>query len=657
MIPEKLQNTNFRFCLIEHKSKKPLGDEWQKNGYEFNNSALINWIDMGNNYGVISGFGNLRVIDIDKKEIAEKILSQLDTFTVKTGSGNGLHFYIICDYNTNHVFSDKIGEFRAQSYQVVGPNSTHPTGNKYEIINNTDIRHLTVEELLKIITPYIRTISETSNEQISVDKKYIENNILPNINNFINSLITLERTEEQLKEAGFPSRSERDAKVVSSLLYNGFGPYIKSIFELYPVGDKYREHTNGEKYLSYTISTCRAFTGIKEDYSIKLEKEINELPEKILKNKLESYIEKLIPINDWLKRLYLINLIAFKIKISSKVIEKKLTELVNFKNKKEPITLSNLMSKNIKSPEYWIHPIIPKGALIIVGGKPESFKSLFCLSCGLHMKENKDFLVFKTDGNPKILYYDLENGEETQFWRTKYLIKGAELSEKCYDGFAFHFSFNSSNLKQELDLCKDYDIIVLDSYRRFLDGAEDKSDVTNRFFNDFLFKLREQGKTVIIIHHFRKQKLEEFDAGDILDAFRGSGDITAQLDIVYGVFRGNEVETPDKKIKFDVSIVKGKVRNVFPVQNFVFNVYRDDKNKDTKLEFVGFKKMTSAKDARINFILELIKSKADGIERKAIIAEVSRQFGIGESQIEKDINELLKICKIRQDKQGFYKIY
>ena len=51
-----------------------------------------------------------------------------------------------------------------------------------------------------------------------------------------------------------------------------------------------------------------------------------------------------------------------------------------------------------------------------------------------------------------------------------------------------------SNLEKELNNAKNFDIIVLDSYRRFLEGTENDSEITDKFFNEYIKKLKEQGK-------------------------------------------------------------------------------------------------------------------------------------------------------------------
>lgn len=155
MIPEKLQRSSYRFCKLKKKLKAPFETDWQKNGYIYDDEKLLNWIKEGGNYGVIGGYGKLRIIDADDKIFANDIKEDIKTLTVETGSG-GKHFYIISDYDTNHVFKDNVGELRANNYQVVGAGCTHPNGNKYKVVNDVPLLEIPKEKLKEILKPYLK---------------------------------------------------------------------------------------------------------------------------------------------------------------------------------------------------------------------------------------------------------------------------------------------------------------------------------------------------------------------------------------------------------------------------------------------------------------------------------------------------------------------
>lgn len=150
-IPQQLQNPEFRFCLLKPKSKVPFEKDWANKGYKFDTEKLNKHIADGGNYGVIGGYGGLIILDKDKPELP----IDFETFTIQTGSG-GKHYYILSDYNQNHVFVNQMGELRANNYQVVGAGSIHPNGNTYKVIKDLPLKYISSEELKYIIEPYIR---------------------------------------------------------------------------------------------------------------------------------------------------------------------------------------------------------------------------------------------------------------------------------------------------------------------------------------------------------------------------------------------------------------------------------------------------------------------------------------------------------------------
>lgn len=161
-IPKQLQNSKYRFIKLKEKLKEPIEKQWHNlNNYEYNNSKIKNHVG---NLGILGGHGNLAIIDIDDKELKLDI----DTFTVKTGSG-GKHYYIETSYNKNHRFFNNKGEFRKNNQYVVTPNSTHPNGNKYEIINESEIKKLTEEEVQELIKPLINNKEELEIDNLKTD--------------------------------------------------------------------------------------------------------------------------------------------------------------------------------------------------------------------------------------------------------------------------------------------------------------------------------------------------------------------------------------------------------------------------------------------------------------------------------------------------------
>lgn len=683
-IPKQLKNLSFRFVLLQKSNlwgnkklnkklvipaseydtykkdkdwtqlgKVPYEKAWQENGYKYNDIKLISHT---HNYGVIGGYGNLRIIDIDDPKLVESLLKKVDTFTVRTGSG-GVHIYVLSDYNTNHVFKDAKGELRASNYQVVGANCTHPNGNKYEIINNSKVATLTKEEMTKLLKPLLISSKQEHEEQVSVDSDFIETRILPKLGGDTQNLITNALTKQQIKDLGYGSRSERDQKVITTLLLNGFGQYIHSVFRLYPVGDKSREHGAGEAYLTHSIKNSRGFTGIQDDRLPSLENEIESTHPRVLRNKLDTYLNKIAELNDKVFKRYLITLLAYKIKINKIELGQRLAELIMEKEEQVPVSMTDLLAKDLPRIEYWVEPFLPKSSLIVLGGKPGEFKSMFALFVAVCMRKGELFLdKFNVPETPKILLYDLENGERVIQERLQYLIKGLNINAKQLTNFHLVNKFNKHNVQKEVEFAKNYDIIILDSYRRFLEGSENDSETTDKFYKEYLGAVKDMGKTLIVLHHLKKGSTKGLDEQELMDLFRGSGDIPAQCDIVLSASTSSEAQKINSTgITFETTIEKVKNRLGLQIRDFTFRVDKDDDNRKTTCTFVSFSKKRKPKDIVKDRIIELIKEKKT-LSKTIIVDTIKNETGSSDSGIAKYLAEMINDNVLSNPTYGVYTV-
>lgn len=148
-IPKQLQDKEFRFVLIKSKTKAPYEMNWTKiNNYPYNKV-----FSHKGNLGIVCGYGNLIVLDIDSKKFIEEFDKKTNTFTVVTGSG-GRHYYLICEktfMKNYYVLGKGAGELRVKNSQVVTPGSIHPNSNKYKVFRDTEIQKITKTELKNLL--------------------------------------------------------------------------------------------------------------------------------------------------------------------------------------------------------------------------------------------------------------------------------------------------------------------------------------------------------------------------------------------------------------------------------------------------------------------------------------------------------------------------
>lgn len=185
-IPTQLKREEFRFYLIPRNSKIPQQKRWNNDvNYKYNDPILKRHINNHGNYGVCTGFGNLIVIDFDHKDYYNSIVPMLKpTFTVQTAKKRLFHMYYILDEKemfkkvpidwiqpkggsiiiksqkkikkirksmSREKFLQYYDTFRVADIQavksgVVAPNSTVDR-KFYDVVNPTDIAHITIKEL------------------------------------------------------------------------------------------------------------------------------------------------------------------------------------------------------------------------------------------------------------------------------------------------------------------------------------------------------------------------------------------------------------------------------------------------------------------------------------------------------------------------------
>jgi len=321
---------------------------------------------------------------------------------------------------------------------------------------------------------------------------------------------------------------------------------------------------------------------------------------------------------------------------------------------RDTINACELYNQELKPVDYHINKLIPKNTLILIGGNSGEFKTGFALNLILSMIKGSSFLeLFPAVETPKILYYEVDgNGKKSIQWKLKYFMNGNNYNEEVLKNIDFEYLFYKDFLKTELENIKNYDIIVLDSYRRFLKGSENDSEVTNEFFLKFLKKAKTAGKTIIVLHHLKKPSDEQ----ELIHAFRGNTDIVSQFDVVFGVQKTPDRQNVNEKTnEFDVTIECAKDRNDTVIKNFNFSVFKDEKIVKTTLKFTGYGKPQSKRSKHILFILKLLKDK--GIQnRQEILKYVLENFKCSVPTIDNGLKELVETEEIEKDSYGTYKI-
>lgn len=163
MIPEQLEGC--RFCKIKYKTKVPFEKNWQNKVYD-RTIMQLHLENHNENYGVLTGFNNLGVLDDDSEN---KILMKLyeenfpETFRVRD------HYYIFLkNWDGNKIILNHpteidekgnrkhLGELQGKGQQIVGCGSFHPSGELYELKNNIPIAEVDFNKFKDVFKDYIK---------------------------------------------------------------------------------------------------------------------------------------------------------------------------------------------------------------------------------------------------------------------------------------------------------------------------------------------------------------------------------------------------------------------------------------------------------------------------------------------------------------------
>ncbi len=158
-VHKRFENKEFKFVPNKVRSKKPAVDDWTKtNNYDFDDEAITNH---NGNIGVL--LGKLVVFDCDEIEaegLARKLPKTLVIGTSMKGDFRKKHFYFLLKEPLKRKVLEKdgkhIGEIQGQGQQCLIPPSIHPSGIKYDIIEDNPIAQIEDGFLIDIIHPYIK---------------------------------------------------------------------------------------------------------------------------------------------------------------------------------------------------------------------------------------------------------------------------------------------------------------------------------------------------------------------------------------------------------------------------------------------------------------------------------------------------------------------
>ncbi len=193
-----LKYPKLNYVKVSDDGKKCFELRWNKKIYRFDNLSLKYHLEHGRNYGIqtnnsfieINGIERqLVIIDFDNRELQDKVLNEFpQTLTTTSGSPKKcLHLWLATDKQTKKLaIKDKnentLADVLGEHGQIVCPNSKHPSGSIYKIVNDEPIAYVPYDKILEILMPYQQAKPKPIKEQ----KNYSHNSFWDEVKSRIN---------------------------------------------------------------------------------------------------------------------------------------------------------------------------------------------------------------------------------------------------------------------------------------------------------------------------------------------------------------------------------------------------------------------------------------------------------------------------------------
>jgi hypothetical protein len=525
-------NKQIRVIPIKQGEKRPPMQGWQ-NAATSDPTTIRTWFEgQFKDCGLGIATGEFRdryliVIDIDDREQhrgsdtlddLEQLHGKLpDTVEVITGSG-GRHIYFLTDQPIRNEASGRLGpgiDVRGIGGQVLAPPTRHPNGRTYEWLEGKSIaEHRPADMPLWMVL--ILTAKQTENKPTTNQPtenilrgdgpldRYDAATTWPEL--LRQDGWTLARTD-QTGESHWV-RPGKDIREGTSATTNWQGKDILNVFTTsipnLPAGP----------YNRATYTTFMHHNGDKSAFT---------------KHLLQSG-KALIPVDQPNEH------------------DKLLASLINWQE---------FWNQTFPEEDWLIKPVIPRNQLVVIYAPGGTGKSLLALYISAALATGRN--IFGEDHNPiSILYMDYEM-QQAQLYERLIAMgynKDTDLSRLHYASLPPIGSLDTpEGSKQICDLARAVDakLVIIDTFSRAVEGAENDADTVRNFYRWTAINLKQEGRALLRIDHAGK---------DLGKGARGTSAKNDDVDLVWQMTRNDNT----------ITLKSTKKRHTWIVEKILFTV-------------------------------------------------------------------------------------
>ena len=620
-IPTRLKVPTFRFILLKAGTKIPFEKEWQsKNNYAFDDTKLLDHLNKGGNYGIVTGYGNLLIIDADT-DIINKIVKEggIDnTFTVSSRPGR-YHYYYIADgfdgtkpLDAGDKDNDKnLGHIKWVGGQVVAPGSIHPESHKpYELVNDIPIAAITSDKIHEVFAKFFEVEVERA------EQEYIPRSNELSITNVVSTAGMVKQGDGYIgKHPTHGSETGHNFKIVPN----------KNWWYCY-------RHMVGGGSITL-VGIVEHIIDCKQAQNVSRDK--------------------------WADIFHAAEGYGYKPTFKEMGYYKSTTttqETIPGPKKKLDVTSHyDLMSKPKMDVDWLVDGIIRNGSIGLFGGKTASYKTWIGLELVYSVASGSDWLnTFKIKKPAGVLFIDEENGS-MEIQRRLWLL-GKQGVPNLYFTDIQNIKLDNKEWIEEIGnhikLHPDIKLIFVDTYRRVVSYDENDAGLVSEFINSLKQFIKTYNVAILFTHHFRKSgtgsakntsEIEEYEE------FRGSSDFVNSAESIFMVKNlhgeGSNITLKCLKLRQGAKF-KDQVIKISEVEGklIIEKVAEKDKTE-------------SSKDECAKKIMEWITAHfGDKPVKSQHVLDAMKGAGYGLSTIKSSLNILVNAGELGRPKHGWYKL-
>lgn len=318
----------------------------------------------------------------------------------------------------------------------------------------------------------------------------------------------------------------------------------------------------------------------------------------------------------------------------SDLLEPRAKELAAVKTEKEKelgrlrfVPWNEFESREFHDPEWAVENLIPADGITILSGQPGSFKTWMILDLAISVAQGRPFAgKFEASQSP-VLIIDEENQPRLIQARLRKLGVGKDDQIHILSRKEFRIQ-KEDEVSRVIAQCKEMGVklVIIDSLVRIHGSDENSSTEMSKVFRE-ISRFTKEGITVLLTHHEGKEQQVRRSGGGRL---RGSSDILAAVDAHISVRRGSREQNM-------VTLEQTKMRNTTEIEPF--NLMFESAEDVFSFLYIGKSERESKNEVAKKAILDLLKGKADGMNRGEIEAVIGKAGLGGESTVRAAINE------------------